>query len=176
MHQQIPLLLAKSALSWWMYPIAQTTLSPTPSHPWVPPEWPYCQQAQCGCWFTVKHSKAGLQTSSHPQHSASHLLGLQGLQQTPACLFMYTYHSEKHPTWFSISYCIRLSSFDIGIVRLPHSGAPELLMTVSKDFSTIFDQCRHRRHIWIGTLFLTGFIGDTNSNVASQWILIILSI
>ena len=35
-HQQIPMLLAKSALSCWMYPIAQTTLSSTPSHPWVP--------------------------------------------------------------------------------------------------------------------------------------------
>ena len=31
-HQQIPLLLAKIALSCWMYPTAQTTLSPTPSH------------------------------------------------------------------------------------------------------------------------------------------------
>ena len=28
----------------------------------------------------MKHSKAGLQTSSHPQNSASHLLGLQGMQ------------------------------------------------------------------------------------------------
>ena len=69
-HHQIPLLLTKSDMSFWMYPIAQTTLSPTLSHPWVPPEWPYCQQAQCGRWFTVKHSKAGLQTSSHPQNSA----------------------------------------------------------------------------------------------------------
>ena len=77
-HQRIPLLLAKSALSCWMYPSAQTTISPTPSHPWVPSEWPYCQKAQCGCWFTVKHSKAGLQTSSHPQNSASHMLWLQG--------------------------------------------------------------------------------------------------
>ena len=78
-NQQIPLLLTKSALSCWMYPTAQTTLSPTPSHPWVPPEWPYCQQAQCGRWFTVKYSKAGLQTLSHPQNSASRLLILQGL-------------------------------------------------------------------------------------------------
>ena len=66
----------KSGLSCWIHP--------TPSHLWVPPEWPSCQQAQCGCWFTVKHSKAGLQTSSHPQNSDSHLLGLQGRQQTPA--------------------------------------------------------------------------------------------
>ena len=28
-HQTIPLLLAKSALSCWMYPTNQTTLSPT---------------------------------------------------------------------------------------------------------------------------------------------------
>ena len=27
----------------------------------------HCQHAQCGCWFTVKHSKGVLQTSSHPQ-------------------------------------------------------------------------------------------------------------
>ena len=65
-HHQIPLLLAKSALSCWMYPTAQIALSPTPSHPWVPPEWPYCQQAQCGRWFTVKHSKAGLQPATDP--------------------------------------------------------------------------------------------------------------
>ena len=32
----------------------------------------------------VHCEKAGLQTSSHPQNSASHLLGLQGLQQTSA--------------------------------------------------------------------------------------------
>ena len=82
-HQQIPLLLAKSALSCWMYPTAQITLYLTPSHPWVPPEWPYCQQAQRRRWFTVKHIKAGLQTSSHPQNSASHLLGSQGPQQRP---------------------------------------------------------------------------------------------
>ena len=31
----------------------------------------------------VKHSKVDLQTSSHPQNSVSHLLGLQGPQQTP---------------------------------------------------------------------------------------------
>ena len=37
-HQQIPLLLAKSALRCWMYSTAQTTLSPTTNHPWVPPE------------------------------------------------------------------------------------------------------------------------------------------
>ena len=69
----LPLLLAKSALSFWMYPTAQTTLSPTHSYPWVPP----------ACWFTVKLSKARLQTSSHPQNSASHLIGLQDPQQTP---------------------------------------------------------------------------------------------
>ena len=32
----------------------------------------------------MKHSKAGLQTLSHPQNSTSHLLGLQGLPRTPA--------------------------------------------------------------------------------------------
>ena len=37
-HQQIPLLLAKSALSCWMYSTAQIALSPTPSYPWDPPE------------------------------------------------------------------------------------------------------------------------------------------
>ena len=55
----------------WMYPTAQIIL------------WSYCQQAQCKKWFTVKHSKTGLQTSNHPQNTASHLLRLQGPQQTP---------------------------------------------------------------------------------------------
>ena len=32
--------------------------------------------------YLVKNSKTGLQTSSHPQNSASHLLGLEGSQQT----------------------------------------------------------------------------------------------
>ena len=47
---------------------------------------PYChsQHTHCRLLFTVKHSKAGFQTSSHPQNSASHLLGLQGLHQIPA--------------------------------------------------------------------------------------------
>ena len=57
----------------------------TPSHPRVPPGWPYCRQAQCGRWRSLKWSIADLLTSSHPQMSASHLLGLQGPQQTPAC-------------------------------------------------------------------------------------------
>jgi hypothetical protein len=35
------------------------------------------------CWFTVKQSIAGRQTSSNSQTSASHFLGLQGLQHTP---------------------------------------------------------------------------------------------
>ena len=35
-HQRIQLLLAKSALSYWIYPTAQTTLFPIPSLPWVP--------------------------------------------------------------------------------------------------------------------------------------------
>ena len=33
----------------------------------------------------MTHSAAGLLSSSHPQSLASHLLGLQGPQQTPAC-------------------------------------------------------------------------------------------
>ena len=35
-HSVFTLLLAKSALSCWMYPTVQITLSPTPSHPWIP--------------------------------------------------------------------------------------------------------------------------------------------
>ena len=35
---------------------------------------------QCGRWHTLKWSIADLLTSSHPQMSASHLLGLQGPQ------------------------------------------------------------------------------------------------
>ena len=63
----------------------------TPSHPWDPPGWPYCRQAQCGSWFTVQWSIADLLTSSHAQMSASHLLGLQGPQQSPAILFYRPY-------------------------------------------------------------------------------------
>ena len=48
----------------------------TPSHPKVPPEWPYCWQTRCGHWFTVKRSIADLLTSSHPQISASHCWSL----------------------------------------------------------------------------------------------------
>ena len=57
-HQQIPLLLAKSALSCWMYPTAQIVFFPHLPIPGFPPEWPYCQQAQCRRRFTVKHSKS----------------------------------------------------------------------------------------------------------------------
>ena len=68
---------------------AQTALSP--SHPWVPPEWPYCQQALWGRWFFLKHNNAGLPTSSHPQNSASCLLGLQSPKQTQAFVRGITY-------------------------------------------------------------------------------------
>ena len=55
----------------------------------------YSRILQNFCCFTVKHSKGGVQTSSHPQNSASHLLGLQGLHQTPAPFFGYLRQSEK---------------------------------------------------------------------------------
>ena len=80
-HQQIPPLLAKSAGC-----IQQSLLFL--QHLAMPK---FLQgdhtvsklSEQCRRWFTVKHSKAGLQTSSHPQNFP--LLGLQGPQQTPAC-------------------------------------------------------------------------------------------
>ena len=50
----------------------------TPSHPRVPPEWPYYQWAQCGR-YVVKHSRP-------PQMSASHLLGLQVHANGPSCV------------------------------------------------------------------------------------------
>ena len=56
----------------------------TTCHPQVPPEWPYCQQAQCKHWFTVWWRIADLLTSSHPQMSDSNMYGLQGPQQSPA--------------------------------------------------------------------------------------------
>ena len=41
-------------------------------HPQVPWVWPYCRQAQCGHWHSLKWSIADLLTSSHPQMSACH--------------------------------------------------------------------------------------------------------
>ena len=69
----------------------------TPSHPRVPPEWPYCQQAQCGLWFTVQWSIADLLTSSHPQMSASHLLGLQVCANGPS---LSAFVQEQWLCWF----------------------------------------------------------------------------
>ena len=43
----------------------------------VPPVWPYCRQAQCERWRSLKWSIADLLSSSHPHMSTSHLLGLQ---------------------------------------------------------------------------------------------------
>ena len=87
-------------------------LSLTPSLPRVLPEWPYCQQAQCKHWFT------DIQTSSHPQNSAYYLLGLQGLQQTPAFWnwdssgsFIETF-SEKNPDFLDV-HVLRLSKLEI---------------------------------------------------------------
>ena len=84
-HHQIPLLLVKSALHCWMYPTAQITLSLTPSHPWLPPvqsdHTVSKLSADAGSlWNTVKQASR-LQTSSHPQNSACHLLGLREPQQ-----------------------------------------------------------------------------------------------
>ena len=64
----------------------QSCYLPIPSHPWVPPEWPYCQQAQCGRWRPLKWSIADLLTSSHPEMSASHLLGLQVRANGPSSI------------------------------------------------------------------------------------------
>ena len=58
-HQQISLLLAKSTLSCWMYPKAQIVLSPTPSHSWVPPEYPTISKLSAdpgSLLFTVKQA------------------------------------------------------------------------------------------------------------------------
>ena len=56
----------------------------TPNHPRVPPVWPYCRQAQCGRWRSLKWIIADLLTSSHPHMSASHLLGLQVRANEPS--------------------------------------------------------------------------------------------
>ena len=64
---------------------AQTTLSP--SHPVVP----RVTILSTSSVRTMIHNNSSLQTSSHPQNSASHLLGLQGPQQTPAFVRGITY-------------------------------------------------------------------------------------
>ena len=71
-----------TAARWWHFSLRdvshrQSCHLSTPSHPQVPLAWPYCRQAQCRCWRSLKWSIADLLTSSHPQTSASHLLGLQ---------------------------------------------------------------------------------------------------
>ena len=52
---------------------------------WVLLGWPYCQRAQCGCWFTVQWSTADLLTSSHPQISASKHTHLRHIQSQFSC-------------------------------------------------------------------------------------------
>jgi hypothetical protein len=71
-------LLAVSTLSYWMSPLARIALPQTTWPTRVPPCW---RRAECGRWFNVTHSAAGLPSSNHPQILASHLLGLQGPQQ-----------------------------------------------------------------------------------------------
>ena len=77
-HQQITLLLATSTGWCWMFPTAQLTLSTTPSHT------KFDKLSADRRWLNMKHSKAGLQTSSYPQALVSHLFGLQVPRQIPA--------------------------------------------------------------------------------------------
>ena len=69
-----------------------------PSHPPVPLVWPYCRQAQCGCWCSLKWIIADLLTSSHPQMSASHLLGLKVRANGPSYK-SYSYHMNSMNWW-----------------------------------------------------------------------------
>ena len=72
----------------------------TPSHPRVPPVWPYCRQAQCGRWRSLKWSIADLLTSSHPQMSASHLLGLQVRANGPSLKYEWNGHAQPQMVGF----------------------------------------------------------------------------
>ena len=56
----------------------------TPSHPRVPPVWPYCRWAQCGCWFTVQWSIADLLTSSILKYQPPLCLDYRSVQTDPA--------------------------------------------------------------------------------------------
>ena len=47
------LLLAEVTLQCGMYPADKVDISWQLANPQVPPEWPYCRQAQSGCGFTV---------------------------------------------------------------------------------------------------------------------------
>ena len=87
-HQRIPLLLAKSALSCWMYPTVQK-LKPLFLQHLAIPGFPQSDHTVSklsavtgSLWNIVKQA-------SRPQNSASHLLGLQGSQQTPAFKISY---------------------------------------------------------------------------------------
>ena len=57
MKSSDPLLLTDGNLRW------QSCHLSTPNHPRVPPVWPYCRQAQCGRWHSLKWSIADLLTS-----------------------------------------------------------------------------------------------------------------
>jgi hypothetical protein len=80
-----------------MYPAGKVAISRHLVTPGFPPVWPYCQQAQCGHWHSLKWSIADLLTSSHPQMSASHLLGLQVRANGPSCLVCYHRRSSVYP-------------------------------------------------------------------------------
>ena len=108
-HQRIPLLLAKRVLwaAWWIQQLKLLFLWYL-SIPGFLQSDHTVRQAQCGRWFTVKHSKAGLQTSSHPQNSATHLLGLQGLQQTQANQANVKSNLTGMDTELQVRFCLKV--------------------------------------------------------------------
>ena len=70
----------------------------TPSHPQVPLVWPYCPQAQCGRWHSLKWIIADILTISHPHMSASHLFGFQVRANEPSLQKLIRY-------WYALKKC-----------------------------------------------------------------------
>ena len=58
--------------------------------------------------FIATVSKPGLQTSSHPQNSATHLLGLQGLQQTQANQANVKSNLTGMDTELQVRFCLKV--------------------------------------------------------------------
>ena len=68
-----------------------------------------------GHWFNVNYSKAGLQTSSHPQALISRLFGLQVTQQTPALSLPFHYISNAL-RYLQLALCIYRVSFRCNVI------------------------------------------------------------
>ena len=105
----------------------------TPIHPRVPLVWPYCRQAQCGRWHSLKWSIADLLTSQSSSNVSLPFAWITGPAADPSySLYLFCRARRVHNKWTNKRLCGIESSELKGKVQASLLAKLKILDLVSK--------------------------------------------